>query len=78
MAKEFRIGKFHLHSDPSVLFDDSEVVTLSYDQTRLCEKYAPDRYAERYMFDAMKTTLINAIQILQPRLPDDFFKDFSG
>ena len=72
--KEFRIDGFHLHSDPLL---DGEVITLSFEQTRLLEKYA-SAHSKRKVFNTMKDTLINAIEILHPRLPDDFFKDFSG
>jgi len=76
--KEFRIEGFHLHVDD--LPDDrsdAKVVTLAYEQTRLTERYAPNGTSGK-VFRAMQETLLCAIQILRPRLPKDFFDDFSG
>ncbi len=76
--KEFRSHGFHIHVDD--LPDDrsdAKIVTLSYNQTRLTERYAPEGTSGK-VFRAMQETLLCAIQILHPRLPEDFFKDFSG
>lgn len=77
ISKEFRSHGFYIHVDDLPCDHDAKIVTLSYEQTRLTERYAPGG-TEGKIFGAMQETLLCAIQILQPRLPEDFFKDFSG
>jgi hypothetical protein len=43
----------------------------------LTERYAPEGTSGK-VFGAMQETLLCAIEVLHPRLPKDFFKDFSG
>lgn len=74
--RELRIDGFHLRMEPDKE-DGGEWITLAYNQTRLREIYAPIRMRHR-MFDAAMEILSDAIEVLHPRLPDDFFKDFSG
>lgn len=54
-----------------------KLVALSYEQTRPIEIYAPEGTSGK-VFWAMQETLLRAIEVLHPRLPEDFFKDFSG
>ena len=55
-----------------------EVITLYSDQESLCEVYVNGSSSNGHVFRAMLATLVNAIEVLHPRLPEDFFKDFSG
>ena len=73
MAKEYRIEGFLL--EETSFAHHGILLSLYHDQKRLCEIYAPK---ETKIYHAVSVVLTSAIEILHPRLPEDFFKDFSG